>query len=271
MNNLPSRLVYKRAGHILITKYLPNGTLDTTATGNYSSSVGIVKSIARANNDETVDLPDGNSDYPAHTYVTGKESTLTVEFSTFDPLLEAFLNSCEVTPKSESPNEFKVFEDIAASSNGVVLKNKVKDADAFIFISDNFGNVFTASSSGSVTTGQYSIAVTEGAATLTFSADDEGKELHIVYDAYLTGVTTIDYPEKPTIPAYKVVILGEAMNYDESTPVKSCVTITKASMNGGMSPPTQSNDPTGGFSLSFKTSAPVAGQPPVRIQYLPLI
>jgi hypothetical protein len=271
--NINKALVFPKAGQFMAQKYKADGTLDPNAV--YVSANNVVKTVNRATTPQTSDLPDGNSNYPAHTYVTSEESIITVGFSTYDPDLEAFVKDAGYTENSTTADTFRVIEQIAAATS-VVLKNPVKDASFFIQIKDKFGNVLTVAEA-EPTAGQYKVAVAEDPAssgvqkaTLTFAAADAERELFITYDSYQTGITQIDYSERSTLPAFQLTIIGETMAYDETQTVMTNIVIDKANLNGGITPPNQSNDPTQGWEIAFKTGKPRSGKKPVSIKFLPI-
>lgn len=264
---LTKAIVFNRAGHFMLQKYKSDGTLDPDAI--YSSLGGIVKSIQRAGNPSTSDLEDGNSDYPAHTYVTGNENTLTIGLSTYDPKLEAFVKDCVVTDGAEATKvEMRTSQEITIAAS-VTLKSDVKDENAFIFVQDKNGKKFKKAATETPAAGEYNLAVTDGKATLTFAEIDAGVPAFVTYDSYVDNVTTVAEREKSKLTAFRVWIFADCMAYDETQEVQSEIIIDKATVNGGVTAPALSKDPTGGWELGIKTSAPRPGYSPVQTKYRP--
>ncbi len=87
---LSKTLVFPKAGHFILVPYGAGNKLNFSKA--YNSRSGIVNSITRESSLNTVDLPDGNSTYPAKTYVQTQAGTVTMQLSTYDPRLEALLS-----------------------------------------------------------------------------------------------------------------------------------------------------------------------------------
>lgn len=266
-STLNKAIVFNRAGHFMLQKYCADGTLDPD--GIYCSTHGIVKNIQRASTPATADLEDGNSDYPAHTYVTGNETTLTAGLSTHDPILEAFVTDSEITESGATEQEFRTAQTVSVGTVPVALVEKVKDETCFLYIKDKFGNVYKPAAADPTAAGEYKLTVTDGTATLAFAAAEAGKELFVVYDAYVPGVTAVSYREKTRLAAFRVTVFADCMAYDETQEICCEIVIDKANLSGGLTSPNQSKDPTGGCELVFKTSAPRPGYSPVQLKYRP--
>jgi hypothetical protein len=268
-NNLSKALVFKKAGQIKLEKYKADGTFDAAQV--YISNNGVVTTVKRDTKVTTKDLPDGNSSYAAKTYAETEETTITVGFSTYDPDLEAFIKGASVSENATAETEFSVTHEFTIPSTApytVVLPKNVKDETFARVLKDKFGNKFTSGEAAAA--GTFSVAVATNVATLTFSAADAGKEVFMSYDAYLGGVTTMEYSEVASLPSFRVTLMGETMSYDETQNVLTNVIIDKATSDGSISPPEQGNDKTKGYSLNFKTGKPRAGKKPVVVKFLPL-
>lgn len=263
-------LVFNKAGHFKLQKFDGNGQLDPNAV--YHSLNQIVKSVKRATSTTTSSLPDGNSIYSACDYPTGEETILTFGLSTYDPELEAFVKNADYEPESAEAKEF-YFAQMATidESLKVVLKNPVADENAEITVRDKFGNTYKKSADPAAD-GTYTVSVAESdekIATLTFAEADKGKEIGIVYAGSVIGVTSISYKEAPKNVGMQVTVIGASMSYDGGAQEQYYnVIVDKATLNGGLTPPEQSNDPTGGWELAFKTGKPRAGKSPVDIKIL---
>lgn len=256
-------LVFPKAGHFMLQKFDANGILDPA--NFYLSSHGIVKSIKRATTITSNGLADGNSAYDAKEYATKEETILTISLSTYDPELEAFLKGIEL--KETASDIASALEFATIPDDGIlVLSKKVKDANFKLFVKDKFGNIFAVATE-TPTTGQYSVAVTTDEAAITFAVADKGKEVFIVYDAKFTTVSKMEYAETPKLVPMQATIIGETSDYDEKQTYTTNIVIDKSTLNGGINPPDQTNDPTGGWEIALKTGKPRAGKKPVTIVF----
>lgn len=256
-------LVFPKAGHFMLQKFDASGVLDPAQF--YLSSHGVVKSIKRATTTTSNALADGNSVYDAKEYPTKEETIITIGLSTYDPELEAFLKGIPLVETAVADTISVLESAVIADTATVELSKKVKDADFKIFVKDKFGNSFTAATETNPTTGQYKIAVATEKATLTFASADKDKEIFIVYDAVFTAVSKMEYEESPKLVPMQVTIIGETSDFDETESYITNIVIDKATSNGGITPPDQTNDPTGGWEISLKTGKPRAGKKPVAI------
>ena len=82
-------LVFPVACHFMLGPHTAAGVANFNKA--YSSAHGIVQTISRDNALNTLDLADGNSPYPAATYVQTQSGTVTYTLGTYDPELEAFV------------------------------------------------------------------------------------------------------------------------------------------------------------------------------------
>jgi hypothetical protein len=260
-------LVFPKGGHYKLEKYGADGKIDPTAV--YISPGNIVKTVSKAHTVNTSPLPDGNSTYAAHEYVTTTEDVYTIEQSTYDPDLEAFLNGCAKTTSTDASVISVPFETTVPETAPytIELPHNVADENFTLVVKDRFGNVFAANEIAAA--GGYSVAVTAGKATLTFVEADRGTELFMVYDASIPNVTSISYPEKLKLTSFRCTIMGEATSYNESQNIMTNNIIDKVTVSS-FSPPAQSNDPTQGWSFAIKTGKPRAGVAPVINKFVPI-
>lgn len=263
-------LVFPKGGQFKLQRFKPDGTLDPDRI--YTSLQGIVKTVQRATTVNTSSLPDGNSVYAAKDYVTSEESIVTIGLSTYDPELEAFVKDAIYSEGGAGKTEFDFMQAITVPETLTVVLNRPVAANedgSGLFLKDKFGNVFDAAETAAA--GKYSIAVAEstGVATLTFAETDKDKELYLVGKGSLEGVATLAYSEDAKLPAMQVTIIGETMDFDETRRYDTNIVIDKATLNGGITPPTQSNDPTAGWEFALKTGKPRAGKKPMEVKFVP--
>lgn len=262
-------LTFAQAGHFKLQKFKADGTLDPNNI--YNSLNQIVKSVKRATTTTTNELPDGNSPYAAHDYVTKEETIVTIGLSTYDPYLEAFVKNATFKADSADAEDFYFVQMVTIPDGlSVALEKPVSGETAEITVRDKFGNAFTKGETAAA--GTYTLAVAstgEKIATLTFAEADKGKEVSILYVGSVTGVTSIEHSENPKNADMQVAIIGASTSYDEAQSQNVNIIIDKATLNGGLTPPEMTKDPTGGWEIAFKTGKPRAGKKPVMVKFLP--
>lgn len=442
---LARTLVYPQAGHFILVPYGVGNKLDFSKA--YNSKVGIVNSITRESALNTVDLPDGNSPYPAKTYVQTQSGTVTIQLSTYDPLLEALIAGAAYQEtavvenemwytgdliveenKSDIVNNFSLLQtrlrfssqpiavraagpaqkedgtkvedfdyyqaygavgiklDLKTStvetenldlskieSNSEIIKTvdgvrkaymgiqftapdgaaKVqmshtpdfesaeivdlsKDSDdvyngqyinyigfaaevngewqkmrqrsiPFYFqwldidgkvikstiktinvqgtilyssilnpipnnidqlqITDQYGNPFEAVESADipVTKGHFFVDTDTG--EIKFSAEDKDETLYLMYSYYGTNVAEISYSESPKMSTFQAIIIAETKDMNETTYQRMNTIIDKCSVSGNITPPAQTNNPTGGWTMTLSIAKPRSGKSPIKVKF----
>lgn len=263
-------LIFPQAGHFMFIPYGANGMPDMSRA--YVSANGVVVSISRENSLNTVDLPDGNSPYPAATYVQTQAGTVTYVLSTYDPELEALIAGADyfngnasddemwtILPMSVPAGKTKVFEDPGApiSAEKMVIK-------------DIFGNAFASQAeSASLTTGQFHYdSMTK---TITFAEEDKDKQIMIQYAYKGTNVVAVNYQENPKITTFMAIVIGNTKDKDQSTEQRLNIVVDRCTVSGAVTPPTQSNDPTQGWTVTTNVLKPRSGNSPVKVKFEPVV
>lgn len=442
---LSKTLVFPQAGHFLLVPYGAGNKLDYSKA--YNSRSGIVNSITRETSLNTVDLPDGNSTYPAKTYVQTQAGTVTIALSTYDPRLEALISGATyreneqaqeelwydttlTVSKSENTNTTKsntlianraslssqtiaireagpaMKEDgtqvenfdyaaaygqlgvklnlktatidtenldltkiptltevvhtidgikraymgiqftapdsavkvkvshipnfdnaetvdltkesqdvykgqyidyigFAAEVNGEwekmpqrsiafyfqwldaennVIKNTIKTINVQGTVSyssilnpvpnnveqlqviDQYGNLFEAVDSVAtpVTKGHFFIDTDTG--EIKFSAEDKDETLYLAYSYYATNTAIVEYSESPKMSTFQAIIINETKEMNETSYQRVNTIIDKCSVSGSITPPAQTNDPTGGWTITFSIAKSRSGKSPITIK-----
>lgn len=264
-------LVFPVAGHFLLIPYTAAGVPDFTRA--YSSAHGIVQTISRDNALNTLDLADGNSPYPAATYVQTQTGTVTYTLGTYDPELEAFVSGADWKNGDATDTEMWTIYPYTIDSvnKGVTFEEgsaRPIDANKMV-VRDGFGNVFElAESADSLTSGQYYYDSSTG--KITFAEGDVDVTVYILYAYNGTGVSTIAYKENPKITAFMAIIIGTTKDKDEASEQKTNIIVDRCSVSGSLTPPTQSNDPTQGWTLTTNILKPRAGRSPILVKFEPV-
>lgn len=264
-------LIFPVAGHFMFIPYAATGMPDYTRA--YVSANGVVVSISRENSLNTVDLPDGNSPYPAATYVQTQAGTMTYVLSTYDPELEALIAGADYHNGDAVDAEMWTILPMTITTSG---KEKVFEEEGApisadkIVVKDIFGNAFTLGESASgLTEGQFYYDT--GTHTLTFSESDDGKSVNIVYAYNGKEITSVEYQENPKITTFMAIVVGNTKDKDQSTEQKTNIIVDRCTVSGAVTPPTQSNDPTQGWTVTTNVLKPRSGNSPVKVKFEPVV
>lgn len=228
-------------------------------------------SIARDNALNTVDLPDGNSPYPAATYVQTQSGTMTYVLSTYDPELEAIIAGADYKNGDATDTEMWTMlpltlegEDATYVFNDENLApNDVKN----IFIKDSYGNrLEMAETAESIADGQFFYDTTTH--TFTFHEGFKEQMLYISYTYNGTAITAVEYLENPKITAFMAIVVGETEDKDKATRQRLNIVVDRCGVSGSVTPPTSSNDPTQGWTLTTNILKPRAGHSPIKVKFM---
>ncbi len=442
---LSKTLVFPKAGHFILVPYGAGNKLNFSKA--YNSRSGIVNSITRESSLNTVDLPDGNSTYPAKTYVQTQAGTVTMQLSTYDPRLEALLSGATyqeneqvreemwyngelIVSKSENNNtrsninltsraslsnqtitirepgpavkddgtsvenfdyanaytqlgiklnlktatietenldlsKIPTLTEVVHTIDGVkraymgiqftapdsAVKVKVSHTPNFenantidltkesqdvyngqyidyigfaaevngewekmpqrsisfyfqwldaenkpikttiktinvqgtvsyssilnpipnnveqLQITDQYGNLFEAvdSIATPITKGHFFIDTDTG--EIKFAADDKDETLYLAYTYYGTNIATVAYSESPKMSTFQAIIINETKDMNETTYQRVNTIIDNCSVSGSVTPPAQTNNPTGGWTITFSISKSRSGKNPIMIKF----
>lgn len=236
-------LVYKRAGHLELFRYRDSKRF------LYN---GIVQSIAASITNNTVDLEDGNSDWP-WTFSTGKTgSNVTFNLNSFNPMLYAALTASEYA--EENDLAIRRIEEISVPSESpyTVTLKKAPEADTLVLVNED--NSPFVESTSPPSTGKYSLA----SSTLTFAKEDAGISLVAAYDYKASKAGHMEMAEQTNNDVFRVTVAGEATRKDnEGIVIPDSLTFDRMIASGELAWPTRQREPQGwNFTMTIQKPRP---------------
>lgn len=264
-------LIFPRAGHFIFVPYGANGMPDLKRA--YSSAHGVVVSISRDNSLNTVTLPDGNSPYPAGEYVQTQEGTMTYVLSTYDPELEALIAGAEYHVGDSKDDEMWTINAFIVdnATHAITFEEGAKPISADkLFIKDNIGTEFKAQSSAESLSASGMYHYDSATGKLTFAEADKDKSVIVSYAYKGKDIVSIEYRENPKITTFMAIVVGQTKDKDEATEQNVNIVVDRCTVSGAVTPPTQSNDPTQGWTLTTKVLKSRSGQKPIKVKFEPI-
>ena len=253
--------VIDRPGNVLFVPVKSDGALDYA---NAIRNTAVINTITVTNSKTKTEIPDGNSFYPAGDRVTAITGTVAIDFSTVDPAIWAMCSGTQLT-KNQTDKMLKIYEYQKISEAATIeLDEEYTDGD-FVQIIGSDGTVYEKiTTEGAPTVGEFKIAYASNKTTITFAADDKGKDVAI---SMMTTSKTISYSQgRKAMKYHKIIIDTEysTLNDTEKLPVN--VVISQASVSGDMVDSLQ-KDPSATKTLTFNMYAPLAGEQPYEIKF----
>lgn len=235
-------LVYKRAGHLELFRY---------RDGKRFLYNGIVQSITASITNNTVDLEDGNSDWP-WTFSTGKTgSNVTFNLNSFVPMLYAALSASEYA--EENDLAIRRIEEISVPSESpyTVTLKKAPEADTLVVVNEDNSPFVEGTPSGA---GEYSLA----SSTLTFNEEDAGINLVVAYDYKASKAGHMEMAEQTNNDVFRVTVAGEATKKDnEGIVIPDALTFDRMIASGELAWPTRQREPQGwNFTMTIQRPRP---------------
>lgn len=251
-------VIYPRAGKIILVRFSAGGTLDLTNPENFIGANGTVQTITPSVEIATTDMADGNSDFPMGVYDTGKNGTIQVTMSSFQPRLYAALMGTEKVDETNqnmwAAEEEKTIPDSAPFD--VKLDNVVA-ADGTIVVLNNDGSPLV-SVDAAPATGQFSVS----ADTLTFNSTDAGTAIFVTYEHQAPTSERIYLPSSGSRPVLHAIISTLATSEDETQEYNANIIVDKCKATGAMSPPPQQREPQP-WNFTLRILKPRGGYNPV--------
>lgn len=253
--------VIDRPGNVLFVPVKSDGALDYA---NAIRNTAVINTITVTNSKTKTEIPDGNNFYPAGDRVTAITGTVAIDFSTVDPAIWAMCSGTQLT-NNPTDKMLKIYEYKKISEAAKIeLDEEYSDGD-FVQIIGSDGTVYEKiTTEGTPTAGEFKIAYATNKTTITFAADDKGKDVAI---SMMTTTKTISYSQgRKTMKYHKIIIDTEysTLNDTEKLPVN--VVISQASVSGDMVDSLQ-KDPSATKTLTFNMYAPLAGEQPYEIKF----
>lgn len=253
--------VIDRPGNVLFVPVKSDGALDYA---NAIRNTAVINTITVTNSKTKTEIPDGNSFYPAGDRVTAITGTVAIDFSTVDPAIWAMCSGTQLT-NNQTDKMLKIYEYQKISEAATIELNEEYSDGDFVQIIGSDGTVYEKiTTEGTPTAGEFKIAYASNKTTITFAADDKGKDVAI---SMMTTTKTISYSQgRKAMKYHKIIIDTEysTLNDTEKLPVN--VVISQASVSGDMVDSLQ-KDPSATKTLTFNMYAPLAGEQPYEIKF----
>lgn len=251
--------VIDRPGNVLFIPVKSDGSMDYA---NAIRNSATINTITVTNSKTKTEIPDGNSFYPAGDRVTAIAGTVAIDFSTIDPEIWAMCSGTELKNNAtDSMMELYDYQKISEESK-IELDEQYK-TEGFIQIVGTDGTAYEKVST-EPTTGEFKVEVSGNKTTITFAADDKGKDVAISMEV-VTKTTSYSQGRK-TMKYHKIIIDTEysTLNDTEKLPVN--IIISQASVSGDMVDALQ-KDPSATKTLTFNMYAPLAGEQPYQVKF----
>lgn len=242
-------IVFSKAGKLALTKYVAG--LLSQVPANMSIRNGTVQSIQNAVSYNTATLPDGNSDWPMGDFDIGADGKITVNMSSYQPELLAFLLGTTVEDLTDAVM-MSIDEELVVPSATPFTATLIHTPNASItpIVTDDEATSFTKVVSDPAAS-QFMVS----ANVVTFNSADAGKQVFATYD--WTAGTAIGFglPKVVSRSVLHCVISSEATSEDESEIYDSNITIDRCKAVGDINPPEASREPKG-WSFTLKVLKP---------------
>ncbi len=86
-----------------------------------------------------------------------------------------------------------------------------------------------------------------------------------------TNVVAVNYQENPKITTFMAIVIGNTKDKDQSTEQRLNIVVDRCTVSGAVTPPTQSNDPTQGWTVTTNVLKPRSGNSPVKVKFEPVV
>lgn len=253
--------VIDRPGNVLFVPVKADGSLDYA---NAIRNTAVINTITVTNSKTKTEIPDGNAFYPAGDRVTAIAGTVAIDFSTVDPAIWAMCSGTTLK-NTEVDTMLKIYDYAKISETGTIeLTEKYKE-NAFIQVVGTDGTVYEkVTGEAEAQAGEFTIAVEGNKTTITFNAEDAGKDVAI---SMMVETKTMSYSQgRAAMKYHKIIIDTEysTLNDTEKLPVN--ITVSQASVSGDMVDALQ-KDPSATKTLTFNMYAPLAGEQPYEVKF----
>lgn len=253
-------LVIDRPGNVLFVPVTAAGALDYA---NAIRNTAVINTITITNSKTKTEIQDGNSFYPAGDRVTAIAGTVAIDFSTVDPAIWAMCSGTELKSNT-GDSMLKIYDYAKISDEGKLVLDEKYKTDGFIQVIGTDGTVFEKVSTTTSQTGEFTITVEGNKTTITFNAEDKGKDVAV---SMMVETDTYSYSQGRTAMKYHKIIVDteySTLNDTEKLPVN--ISISQASVSGDMVDALQ-KDPSATKTLTFNMYAPLAGEQPYEVKF----
>lgn len=253
--------VIDRPGNVLFVPVKADGSLDYV---NAIRNTAVINTITVTNSKTKTEIPDGNGFYPAGDRVTAIAGTVAIDFSTVDPAIWAMCSGTTLV-NTETDTMLKIYDYQKISEAGTIELTEQYKTDGFVQIVGTDGTVYEkVTGEAESQAGEFKITNTENKTTITFAAEDAGKDVAV---SMMTVAKTISYSQgRAAMKYHKIIIDTEysTLNDTEKLPVN--IIVSQASVSGDMVDSLQ-KDPSATKTLTFNMYAPLAGEQPYEVKF----
>lgn len=252
-------LVIDRPGNVLFVPVTAAGVLDYA---NAVRNTAVINTITVTNSKTKTEIPDGNNFYPAGDRVTAIAGTVAIEFSTVDPTIWSMCSGNEVV-NNANDTMLKIYDYDKISANNTIEVTDQYKTDGFVQVIGSDGTIFEKVTS-TPAAGEFSIAYADNKTTLTFAADDVGKDVAV---SMMVVAKTMSYSQgRKAMKYHKIIIDTEYSTLNDTEKIPVNIEISQASVSGDMVDALQ-KDPSATKTLTFNMYAPLPGEQPYQVKF----
>ena len=232
--------IFKRAGYIVLTKILADGTESKDPADIYTSDAAIIQSVTTKYATSSEKMEDGNSFFAAAEHATGVDASADVVFNTFDPKLWEFVagaksSTVENDYYRDTADQYKIPADGIVKLNASALK-----PESVVLARKADGTDFTMVKESEPKQGEFTVDY--ATATLTFNKEDKDIGIYVTSYKKSAAVTTSSIPAIPVMPTFKLELIGENCDMTETDNVADNFVISRVKASGDIpQPPRQKN------------------------------
>lgn len=254
--------IFKNAGYFVLTKRLADGTVSTNPEDIYTSDTAIVQSVTTRYSTSSEKMEDGNSFFPAAEHVTGVDAAAEIVLNTFDPKLWEFMAGATTKTAEgyyrDTADQYIIPDDGIVKLNASALK-----PESLVLARKTDGSDFemlTASGeegAGAPTAGQFTVDYET--ATLTFATEDKGTAILVTSYKKSNVVTTSSIDAIPTQSSFKLELIGENCDKNETDVVADNYVISVVKVSGDVSLPARQKA-YNSLTVTFGIGTPATGE-----------
>lgn len=251
--------IFKNAGYFVLTKRLADGTVSTNPEDIYTSDTAIVQSVTTRYSTSSEKMEDGNSFFPAAEHVTGVDAAAEIVLNTFDPKLWEFMAGA--TTKTAEGYYRDTADQYIIPDDGIVMLNaSALKPESLVLARKTDGSDFEmlkGEGLGTPTAGQFT--VNYETATLTFAAEDKGTAILVTSYKKSNVVTTSSIDAIPTQSSFKLELIGENCDKNETDVVADNYVISVVKVSGDVSLPARQKA-YNSLTVTFGIGTPATGE-----------
>lgn len=252
--------VIDRPGNVLFVPVNADGSMDYV---NAIRNSAVINTITVTNSKTKTEIPDGNSFYPAGDRVTAIAGTVAIDFSTVDPAVWAMCSGTSLT-KNATDSMMKLYDYQKIPDSNIIELSEEYKTDGFVQIVGTDGTVYEKVTAAEPQAGEFKIAFASTKTTITFAAEDAGKDVAISMEV---STKTESYSQgRNAMKYHKIIIDTEYSTLNDTQKLPVNIVISQASVSGDMVDALQ-KDPSATKTLTFNMYAPLAGEQPYEVKF----